>query len=119
MKQIDKMPEFLAALVFLPLGFILGFMLHIFFLDTFLNEFFMEHKFWPSIVAGVVALCVGAFQVALKLYYKKYLFEHFYLVAIGLVMVSVGGFFLLLDGKCSHIFPELYFKTSSVITDFL
>lgn len=96
---MDKVPELMVALIFLPLGFILGFMLHIFFVDTLLYSFILKHTFWPSIVSGIVSLCVGGFQVALKLYYKKYIFEHFYLIALGLIMISVGGFFLLLDGK--------------------
>lgn len=81
------------------MGVVMGYVLYFFILDDNTVEALLDMQFWPFITAAAFSILVGFLMVIAKIYYKKYIFEHFYIIMSGLSMILLGGILLFINGK--------------------
>lgn len=93
--------------MFLPMGIIIGYILYFFFFDQLTISVLREMYIWPFITCIAIAILVALVMTLVKLKYNKYMFEHFYLMMFGMVMMFIGSIFFLLYGKSLKIFHKI------------
>lgn len=81
------------------MGFIMGYLLSAFGLDGQSSELIIRIKFWPFLGATIIAVLTAGVMMGLKSRFGKYIFEHFYMLALGQLAFLIGGILLVADGN--------------------
>lgn len=47
--------------------------------------------YWPYAVAAILAILTSVLLMVIKTHYKRYIFEHFYVMTVGIILLLIGG----------------------------
>lgn len=89
-----------ASVTFLPAGIFLGYILHFYILGKGENKldrviFFDDESIvYSACAAAVIAILVGIVMMVVKRHCKKFKFENFYFMSLGMVFILIGGIIL-------------------------
>lgn len=73
------------------MGLTQGYLMYFYIMDDESQFMFKKIKFYPFIIAGLSAVISSLVITVNKKRTKKYIFEHFYLMAFGMIFFMIGG----------------------------